>query len=110
MPDRARRDRFSSGLPGVLVLPLRSSQRDPGREPNRNPAGLESPACGPYDPPMEASTAESLLELAERAGPGLKGLDARASQAQLEQQYALLLEAIQWFLDQGRTNEALRIA
>lgn len=59
---------------------------------------------------MDAGAAESLLNLAERAGPELKGLDSRASFGQLEQQYGDLLAAMQWFIDQGRTDEAIRLA
>ncbi len=50
------------------------------------------------------------MDLAERAGPGLSGLDAKALFGQLEQRYADLLAAMQWFLDQDRTDEAIRIA
>lgn len=60
--------------------------------------------------PMDERAAESLLNLAERAGPGLKGLDAKALFGELEQQYADLLAAMQWFIDQGRTDECLRLA
>jgi tetratricopeptide (TPR) repeat protein len=59
---------------------------------------------------VDARAAESLLNLAERAGPGLKGLDARALFGQLEQQHGDLLAAMQWFIDQGRTDESIRLA
>ena len=59
---------------------------------------------------MDARAADSLLNLAERAGPGLKGLDAKALLGQLEQQYGDLLAAMRWFIDQGRTDESMRLA
>ncbi|HEY2924644.1 MAG TPA: tetratricopeptide repeat protein, partial [Candidatus Eisenbacteria bacterium] len=40
----------------------------------------------------------------------MKGLDAKALFGQLEQQYGDLLAAMQWFIDQGRTDEARRLA
>src|SRR5262245_42830013 len=57
---------------------------------------------------MDARNAESLLSLVERAGPGLRGRDAKALFAELEQQYDDLLGALEWFIGEGRTNEALR--
>jgi hypothetical protein len=59
---------------------------------------------------VDAETAASLLELAERAGPGLQGLNRTELLEQLETRHDDLLAAMQWFLDQGQTDEALRIA
>lgn len=59
---------------------------------------------------MEARDAESLLDLAERTSPGLKGLDAKVLLRELEQRYGDLLAAIQWFIDQGRRDESVRLA
>ena len=59
---------------------------------------------------MDARAAESLLELAERAGPGLQGLERTALLGQLEERYDDVLAALQWFLDQGRTDEAIRLS
>lgn len=59
---------------------------------------------------MDAGAAKSLLELAELAGPELKGLDAKRWSGKLEERHAELLAAMQWFLDEGRTDEALRLA
>lgn len=59
---------------------------------------------------MNQATAESLLDLAERAGPGLRGLDARALFEQLDRHYLELLAAMQWFIDRVQTDEALRMA
>jgi tetratricopeptide (TPR) repeat protein len=64
----------------------------------------------PYDWPVDARAAESLLNFAERAGSGLKGLDAKALSGQLEERYGDLLAAMQWFLDQGRSDETIRLA
>jgi tetratricopeptide (TPR) repeat protein len=59
---------------------------------------------------VDARAAESLLELGETAGQGLPGLDRKALFAQLEERYDDLLAAMEWFLDQGRTDEAIRVA
>jgi len=55
-------------------------------------------------------TAESLLNFAEEVGPGLRGLEAKAVFGQLDQRYGDLQSAIEWFIDKGRTDEALRLA
>ncbi len=73
----------------------------------------EVPGCHEqreYHGLVDARAAESLLNLAELAGPGLKGLDAKTLSGQLEERYADLLAAMQWFLDHGRTDETIRIA
>jgi tetratricopeptide (TPR) repeat protein len=54
--------------------------------------------------------AERMLEFAEQAGAGLDGLDREALFAELEQQYDELLAAMQSFLDEGRSEEAIRLA
>jgi tetratricopeptide (TPR) repeat protein len=59
---------------------------------------------------VDAQAAESLLKLAEDSGPGLRGVDANALFAQLEHRYDDLLAALQWFIDNGRTDDALRLA
>jgi tetratricopeptide (TPR) repeat protein len=59
---------------------------------------------------MDARAAEPLLELAETAGPGLAGLDRKAQFQQLEDRHDDLLAAMQWFLEEGRTDEAMRLA
>src|SRR5262245_53182143 len=59
---------------------------------------------------VDAQAAESLLKLAEQAGPGLRGVDANALFAQLEHKYDDLLAALGWFIDNGRTDDALRLA
>jgi tetratricopeptide (TPR) repeat protein len=59
---------------------------------------------------VDATSAQSLLETAEQAGPGLRGMDANALFAGLELQYDDLLAALQWFIDTDRTDEALRLA
>lgn len=59
---------------------------------------------------MDAHTAEALLKFAEESAPGLRGLDSKAVFEQFEQRYGDLQLAMQWFLDQERANEALRLA
>jgi hypothetical protein len=56
---------------------------------------------------VDAQTAESLLNFAEEAGPRYRGLDAKAVLEQLESKYGDLQAAMQWFIDEGRTDEAL---
>jgi non-specific serine/threonine protein kinase len=59
---------------------------------------------------MDAPTAESLLQLAEEASAGATGPNAKASLARLDQRLDELLTAIAWFVEAGRTDEALRLA
>jgi hypothetical protein len=59
---------------------------------------------------VDAQSAEKLLVLAEGAGPGLRGLNANALFEELEGRYDDLLGALQFFIDDGRTDEALRLA
>src|SRR3974390_2276851 len=64
----------------------------------------------PYDQLVDGRAAELLLDLAERAGPGMAVLDRKSLFVQLEDRHDDLLAATQWFLDQGRADEALRVA
>ena len=57
-----------------------------------------------------AMNAESTLEFAEQASVGAMGPNAKASLEQLEARYDELLAALAWFIDAGRTDEALRLA
>ena len=59
---------------------------------------------------MDLQTAEAMLNFAEGAGPGLRGLESKAVFGQLDQRYGDLITAIQWFIAQGRTDESLRMA
>ena len=59
---------------------------------------------------LDLQTAQSLLTFAEEAAPGLRGLDARAKFVQLDQKYGEMQLALQWFIDQGRVNEAFQLA
>ena len=59
---------------------------------------------------MDPATAAALLELAERASAGATGPNAKDSLELLEQRSGDLQEAIAWFVDEGRTDEALRVA
>ena len=58
---------------------------------------------------MNTQSAESLLSFAESVRPKLGGLEANAVFEQLNHQYVDLLSAIRWFIDQERTDEALRL-
>ena len=60
--------------------------------------------------PMNRQSAESLLDFAENAGPGLRGTEAKTLFDQIARQYDEMLVAIQWFIAEGRTDESLRLA
>lgn len=59
---------------------------------------------------MDAHTAQSLLNFAEGAGSGLRGIEANSVFERLDQQYGDLKLAMRWFVEQGHANEALRLA
>jgi len=59
---------------------------------------------------MDAPAAESLLTLAEELSPGITRPNAKRSLERLEERSSDLLAAMQWFVDAGRTDEALRLA
>lgn len=59
---------------------------------------------------VDARSAELLLGFAEGAGPALRGLNANAVFEELEAKDTDLVTALGWFLDNGRTDEALRLA
>ncbi len=59
---------------------------------------------------MNARVAESMLALAERVTTTITGPSGKASLGQLEDRHADLLGAIQWFVDERRPDEALRLA
>src|SRR6187431_1230765 len=54
--------------------------------------------------------AESTLEFAEQASAGATGPNAKDALERLEARYDDLLAALAWFIDEGRTDEALRLA
>ena len=58
---------------------------------------------------MDAGVPEALLDRAEELSPKLRGSDAATALAELETAYLDLLVALQWFIDQRRTDEALRM-
>jgi non-specific serine/threonine protein kinase len=58
---------------------------------------------------MDERRAASLLGLVEEASPRLRGPEAKEALEQLEHAHDDLLTALEWFLDQARTDEALRI-
>ena len=59
---------------------------------------------------MDERSVTTLLTAAEEASSGIRGPDAKVALERLEIDYDQLLAALQWFLDQGRTDEALRLA
>jgi tetratricopeptide (TPR) repeat protein len=59
---------------------------------------------------MDAPSAASLLGLAEDVSPGIIGPNAKGSLGKLEERSGDLFAAMQWFVDAGRTDEALRLA
>jgi len=59
---------------------------------------------------MDASSAETMLEVAEQASAGATGPNAKASLEQLESRLDDLLATMEWFVEAGRTDEALRLA
>jgi tetratricopeptide (TPR) repeat protein len=59
---------------------------------------------------MDETRAEALLTVAEEAAAAARGADAKAALDRLEGEYDDLLAALAWFVDQGRTDEALRLA
>ena len=64
----------------------------------------------PYHAAMDAQAATSLLELAEDASPRLRGADGKAALDKLQRSHDQLLAGLAWFLEQGRIDEALRLA
>lgn len=59
---------------------------------------------------MDAQTAASLLDLAEKNSSRLREADGKAALDELERSHDQLLAGLAWFLDQGRIGEALRLA
>ena len=60
--------------------------------------------------PMDASAAESLLELVGSAAPRMRGAERAAAVAEVEARYQDALEALDWFLEAGRPDDAFRLA
>ncbi len=59
---------------------------------------------------MDIQAAETLLSFAEGAARELKGPDAKTVLGQVEHRYGELQDALQWFIDQRRAEEGLRLA
>ena len=59
---------------------------------------------------MDAAAATALLDLAEQASAASIGPDAREALDELETRSDELRSALDWFLDAGRTDDALRLA
>jgi tetratricopeptide (TPR) repeat protein len=58
---------------------------------------------------MDAPSAGSLLMLAEEVQAGLAGPASKPLLAQIDARYDELRAALDWFIEQGRMNEALRL-
>lgn len=58
---------------------------------------------------MDALAAESIRDYAIAAAPGVRGLNGREVIADLNRRYGELQAALRWFLDEGRTDDALRL-
>lgn len=59
---------------------------------------------------MDAHAAASLLDFVEQARPRLRGFDGDATLAQLQDRYDDFDDALEWFLERDRPNDALRMA
>ena len=59
---------------------------------------------------MDERTAVDLLAVVEEAAPRLTGPGADVSLATLDARYDAIVDAIDWFVDAGRADEALRLA
>jgi hypothetical protein len=59
---------------------------------------------------MDAPAAEAILTQAEEASSASRGPDAKAALDRLETGYDDSLAALSWFIDQGLTDHALRLA
>ncbi|HEX4896793.1 MAG TPA: hypothetical protein VFV53_00380 [Candidatus Limnocylindrales bacterium] len=59
---------------------------------------------------MDARDAVVMLDLAERRSPAISGPDGKAALGELEERLPDLGAAMAWFVDAGRTDEALRLA
>ncbi len=59
---------------------------------------------------MDASTAESLLSIAEEARSRLRGPASGSARAQIDERYLELLAALDWFAEAGRVDDAHRLA
>ena len=59
---------------------------------------------------MDARTAESLVGIAEEASASLRTPGSKTALELLEDRYDDFVAVLQWFIDQQRTNEALRLA
>ncbi len=58
---------------------------------------------------MEATVAEELLMLAEQARSTMQGAEGATAIARVEQRYAEMPAAMDWFLDQVRPGDAVRL-
>lgn len=58
---------------------------------------------------MNSDIAATLLTRAEEVTPGIRGLDGKAALAELEASYGDLVSALEWFVEHGHADEALRL-
>jgi hypothetical protein len=59
---------------------------------------------------MDVTAAGALLTRAEEASSAARGADAKAALDGIESEYVELVAALQWFTDNERTDNALRLA
>ena len=59
---------------------------------------------------MDSASAVALLDLAEDLSPGMTGPNAAESIEQVDARSDEMVAAIVWFVEAGRTDEALRLA
>jgi tetratricopeptide (TPR) repeat protein len=58
---------------------------------------------------MDPPRAQDVLAATEAAGSAARGPDPKAALDRLERDHDEILEALGWFIDQGRTDDALRL-
>src|SRR5437588_11735907 len=95
-----------------LLWPPLSSEQEPRFAPLeivRAYGGERLAACGELEQTRDAHAAY-FLALAEEAEAGMRQTKEGAWQARLEREHENLRAALQWLLEQGRSEEALRPA
>ena len=111
--DFARRRRARRGLeaprdrgPRVPLIPREDRSADPGHPPRGAVVSdADVTASG-----MDAASAVGLLDLAEELSPLMTGPAAGESVERLDTRSGDIEEAVAWFVDAGRPDEALRLA
>jgi tetratricopeptide (TPR) repeat protein len=95
---------------GVGSRRLRITLRRVGSSGNDGLSPVARHEAGSYDQRVPAPASEPLLELAERAGLGISSLGSKEHLKVLDDHSDELLAELQRFLDEGRTDDALRLA